>query len=147
MAEITDILKTLDRAGYHLTGQRQAMAELIASHPDSFTADDLVAEAAEARPPIGRATVFRSLEIFESLSLVERVHVVRSDHAYVVCDPVRHHHHLVCERCGRNTEIRDVGISAIARDLEDKTGYRVNSHRFELFGVCPDCQATSPNNS
>lgn len=142
MGDASAILEVLDHAGYHLTGPRRAVAEIVASHEGRFTAEELVGEAYRLRPQVGRATVFRSLEIFESLRLVERVHLVRSDHAYVVCDPAHHHHHLVCESCGRSIEVTDVGIGPIAKAIEERTGYRVDAHRLELFGTCPACQAT-----
>lgn len=145
MLDSATIIKTLDRAGYQLTGQRRALAEIIASRGDRFTADDLVAQADRAKPRIGRATVFRSLEVFETLGLVERVHLVRGEHAYVLCDPARHHHHLICERCGRNTEVSDPDIGSIAQAIGEKAGYQVKSHRFEIVGLCPDCQTESPD--
>lgn len=147
MGDAAAILQALDRAGYQITGPRRAMAEIVASHEGRFTADDLVGEAYRAQPRVGRATVFRSLEIFEALRLVERVHLVRSDHAYVACDPAHHHHHLVCEMCGRSTEVSDVGIGPIAKSIEERTGYRVDSHRLELFGICPVCQASQTSSN
>ncbi len=143
MSDAAALLDTLDRAGYHMTDPRRRMAEMVAARTGRFTAEDLVREAREERSGIGRATVFRSLEIFEALGLVERVHLARGEHAYVTCEPARHHHHLVCERCGRSTEIRDVEIGPIVRSIEAGTGYVVDSHRIEFFGVCPDCQAAT----
>lgn len=141
MVDTAAILQTLDRAGYQITRPRRTMAEIIASHEGRFTADDLVGEASRARPRVGRATVFRSLEIFESLHLVERVHLVRSVHAYVACDPGRHHHHLICEMCERSIPIGDVDIDPVTKAIEERTGYRVDSHLLELFGLCPACRA------
>jgi Fe2+ or Zn2+ uptake regulation protein len=46
---------------------------------------------------------------------------------------------VVCERCGRTTEIDDAGIRDIVRSIERRTGYRIDSHRVELFGRCPSC--------
>jgi Fur family transcriptional regulator, ferric uptake regulator len=134
------LTQALDRAGYHRTAPRRAVAELVAAHQGRFSAEDLVREAQRGRRGVGRATVFRSLEIFESLGLVERVHLPSGEHAYVACEPARHHHHVVCERCGRNQEVGDVGIDPIARAIEQRTGYLVDSHRIEFFGLCPACR-------
>ncbi len=134
------VLQALDHAGYHLTGPRRAMAQLIAGRQGRFSAEDLVHAAQREGRPVGRATVFRSLEIFEALGLVERVHLARGEHAYVVCDPARHHHHVVCTRCGRSTDVGDIGIDPITRSIEARTGFRVESHRIEFFGLCPECR-------
>jgi Fur family ferric uptake transcriptional regulator len=88
---------------------------------------------------VGRATVFRSLDTFSELGVVERIDLPSGDHAYVGCEPAHHHHHVVCEQCGRTTEIDDAGIRDIVRSIERRTGYRIDSHRVELFGRCPSC--------
>ena len=135
------ILGALDRAGYHVTEPRRTIAGLVAGREGRFSADQLVREASRVPRPVGRATVFRSLEIFESLGLVERVHLERGGHAYVACDPERHHHHVVCRRCGRTADVGDVGIAPIASAVEERTGFVVDSHRIEFLGLCPDCRA------
>lgn len=139
MSDPDVLTEALDRAGYHLTAPRRAVAEMVAARPGRFSAQDLVVEAGRGRRGVGRATVFRSLEIFEELGLVERVHLRNGEHAYVACEPA-HHHHVVCERCGRSDEVGDLGIKAIARDIERRTGYLIDSHRIELFGLCPACR-------
>lgn len=142
MSDPETLTRALDRGGYHLTAPRRVVAEMVAARDGRFSAQDLVDEARQGRRGVGRATVFRSLEIFEALGLVERVHMPNGEHAYVACEPA-HHHHVVCERCGRSSEVGDLGIRAIARDLEKRTGYLLDSHRIELFGLCPDCRAAT----
>jgi Fur family ferric uptake transcriptional regulator len=128
----------LDDAGYRRTAPRRAVAELIAERDGPFTAADLVAEARGRRLGIGRATIFRALDVLSDLRLVERIDLPSGEHAYVGCEPA-HHHHLVCERCGRTTEIDDAGLRDLVGALEGRTGYRIDTHRLELFGLCPSC--------
>ena len=128
----------LDRAGYAVTAPRRAVADLVQQRDGHFTALDLLAEAKRRRLGVGRATVFRALELFEELGLVERLDLPNGEHAYVVCEPA-HHHHVVCQRCGRDAEIEDCGIDALAGAIESSTGYLVDLHRIELFGLCPAC--------
>ena len=137
------LLVALDSAGLRLTEARRTVAMLIADRDGPFTAADLLADARRRRVDIGRATVFRALDAFSELNVVERLDLPNGEHAYVGCDPA-HHHHVVCERCGRTTEIDDGGIRDIVRAIERRTGYRVDSHRLELFGRCPACAATEP---
>ena len=94
-----------ERAGYRLTEPRRAVASLIAEHEGHFTAADLVAHARARRLGLGRATVFRSLDVLVELDAIERIDLPSGEHAYVVCEPL-HHHHVVCSRCG-NVETRD----------------------------------------
>jgi Fe2+ or Zn2+ uptake regulation protein len=59
----------------------------------------------------------------------------------VACEPI-HHHHVVCSHCGRSRDIDDAGLRRVVRDIARRTGFRIDDHRLELFGLCPDCQAT-----
>ncbi len=140
MVDPTALVSALDRAGYRLTAPRVAVASLIAEQDGHFTAADLVARARARRLGIGRATVFRALEVLAELRAIQRIDLPSGEHAYVACEPL-HHHHVVCSRCGRVTDIADEGLRAVVREVSRRTGYRVDEHRLELFGLCPDCQA------
>jgi len=143
MGDPQPIITALENAGHRLTGPRRALADLIVARQGSmFTAADLVADVRARRLGIGRATVFRSIELLESVGVVERLELQNGDHAYVACVPT-HHHHVICARCARTAEIGDLGLGAVARDVARRTGYRVDEHRLELFGLCPACQRAS----
>lgn len=137
------LVATLDRAGYRLTGPRRSLAALIANRDGHFTAPELVTEARGRLLGVGRATVFRTLEVLEALGAVERLDLPSGEHAYVVCERA-HHHHVICSRCGRTNEIADGSLQVVVNEIARRTGYRVDTHRLELFGLCPDCMASPP---
>jgi len=139
MGTTPSLVTALDTAGYRLTQPRRALAELIAAHDGHFTAADLVAEATARPTPVGRATVFRALELFTELGFVERLDLPSGEHAYVPCVPT-HHHHAICLRCGRTTRVDGLGLDEHLRQVGAQTGYRIESHRVELYGVCPACR-------
>jgi Fur family ferric uptake transcriptional regulator len=138
MTDARPIETALDQAGYRLTDARRSLARLIADRDGHFTAAELVTAARARRPGIGRATVFRTLEVLAELGVVERLDLPSGEHAYVGCEPA-HHHHVVCSRCGRTNEIDDSGLRDVVRQIARRTGYRVDDHRLELFGLCPTC--------
>lgn len=140
MVETEPFLTALDRSAQRMTEPRRAVARLIADRGGHFSAADLVADARERRLAVGRATIFRTLDLLAELDLVERIDLPSGEHAYVACEPA-HHHHVVCSGCGRSDDIDDAGMRAVVREVARRTGYRVDDHRLELFGLCPDCQA------
>jgi Fe2+ or Zn2+ uptake regulation protein len=140
MGDAAAFTAALDRAGHFVTGPRRAVAELLVERDEYFSALELVREAKRRRLGVGRATVFRALELFEELGLVERLDLPNGRHAYVVCQPHRHHHHVVCTHCGRSAEVRDLGVEALAAEVRARNGFVLDSHRIELYGVCPACQ-------
>lgn len=139
----TPVINALDRAGHRLTEPRRAVAELIAGREGHFTAADLAADARRRHLPIGRATIFRALDLLLELGVVERLDLPSGEHAYIGCEPA-HHHHVVCSSCGRATDIDDAGLRAVVDAIGERTGYRIDAHRLELFGRCPSCQSKEP---
>jgi Fur family transcriptional regulator, ferric uptake regulator len=134
------IVQALDQAGYRITEPRRALAALIVDHDGHFTASDLAAAARDRRVGVSRATLFRALDVMVSVGAVERLDLPNGDHAYVSCAG-SHHHHVVCSRCGRAAEVDDAGLTEAVREIARTSGYRIDTHRLELFGLCRPCQA------
>ena len=128
-------------AGERVTLPRRAVARMVAAHDGHFTAAQLMDDAAAAGEPIGRATIFRALDLFTSLGLVERVDLPDGNHAFVACEAV-HHHHAICTSCGRSTDIDDGALGEALAALGRQAGFRVMAHRLEVFGLCADCGAS-----
>ena len=134
------IVRALDDAGLRLTQARLAVADAIDRQEGHFTAEDVLASSRMGRRQVGRATIFRSLDLLADLGLVERVDLPTGEHAYVTCEPAAHHHHIVCSTCGRSIKIGELGLEPILGSVAASTGFAIESHRLELFGRCPDCQ-------
>lgn len=134
------LLTALDAAGYRITEPRRAVVDLIDDRKGHFTAAELLSDARARRTGIGRATVFRALELFSELGTLERLDLPDGEHAYVRCRPI-HHHHVVCSVCGRTTEVEDHGLQRVVNDIASRTGYTIEGHRLELYGICRGCQA------
>lgn len=139
MAQPDPIVTALDLAGYRLTGPRRAVATLIADHGGHFSAAELELAARERRLGVSRATLFRALDLLTELGIVERLDLPSGEHTYVPCAPA-HHHHIICSRCGRTTAADDSGIAEAVAAIARQTGYQIERHRLELFGLCRHCQ-------
>ncbi len=139
MTTASVVQTALDHAGYKSTGARRSIAGLIGAREGHFTAADLVDDARRRRLGIGRATIFRTLDVLVDLRAVERLDLPSGEHAYVACEPV-HHHHVVCSECGASQDVDDAGWRSVVGDIERRTGYRIDDHRLELFGRCPGCR-------
>jgi len=45
-------------------------------------------------------------------------------------------------RCDRRPRHRsEILLQAVVRQIGAKSGYTIESHRLELYGLCPECQA------
>jgi len=139
-----EMAQALSRAGLRMTGPRRAVAEMLLERDGQFTAEELLAESRSRGLGIGRATIFRSLELLGRLNLVERIDLPSGEHAYLLCEP-EHHHHVICSRCGRADAfaMEDRALPERLEQIARATGYRIDAHRLEVYGVCPDCQANA----
>lgn len=134
----------LAQAGHRATAPRQVVLEQIAAQGASFTATALLDSVTEAAPHVGRATVFRTLDLLVELGLLQRVHTETNGnwgHSYILCDlGDAHHHHLVCTGCGQITDFSGCMLDSLVGELQAQTSFRVEGHRLELYGLCEPCQ-------
>lgn len=103
---------------------------------------DIPLEAIEVAAIIGDsahlATIYRTLEKFVKAGILERVDFQEGKFRY---EFVRHHHHhAVCESCGKIENVEDEGIEAIESRVRRESGFLVRKHAIELFGLCSICQ-------
>ncbi len=105
---------------------------------DALSAQELHDRLRHAGSRTGLATVYRTLRMLADDGVVD---VLREDPVqlrYRLCS-VQHHHHLVCESCGRVEEIPECDVSEWAARVARKRGFRVRSHRAEILGLCGSC--------
>jgi len=129
----------LARHGHRMTQPRRIVTGQVLQQTRPFTAEQMVAEVHEVAPEIGRATVYRTLELLGSVDVVARV--LRSDGhpAYIAGSP-GHRHHLVCSDCGTTVAFSACPVDALVSDLRRDTNFAIQGHMLEVFGVCPACQ-------
>jgi Fur family transcriptional regulator, ferric uptake regulator len=128
-------LQRLDDAGFRSGGSRRQVVELLASERCALTA----LEIDRRLESVGRATVYRTLDQLEGLHLVQRVEIGGDAAGYERLDSDEHHHHLVCEDCGRLSpfvsEALEKAIAAVSRRSE----FAVAAHDVVLRGTCASC--------
>lgn len=139
MYSFQEMVLALNNGGYRLTDQRMAILRSLQTFSGSFSAIEFEKKVMERDPSIGRATLFRAIDLFLERGILEKIHRETGDDVYIVGSQ-GHHHHLICRVCGHITDI-DVcpfedGIDSIIR----KEGFSDTLHRIEIEGVCPDCR-------
>jgi Fur family ferric uptake transcriptional regulator len=133
-------IQALGGAGFRSGGGRRRVVELLGSEDCALTA----LEIDRRLPRVGRATVYRALDQLESLGLVQRVALGAEAAGYERIDPEgRHHHHIVCERCGRVIAFQDERLERAIVALGKRPDFRVSSHEVTLRGECSNCVARS----
>lgn len=127
----------LERAGFKLTPARRAVIEALARELAHLTAPQVVHAVGRRAPGVGRASVYRTLELLTRLGLVQVSSLGRAASTYVLCDV--HHHHVICRTCHQTVEFEDCDLEKLAKALSKRLGYRIEGHLVEFYGCCPDC--------
>ncbi|HEX5164105.1 MAG TPA: transcriptional repressor [Thermomicrobiales bacterium] len=134
-------LQILQDAGYRLTGPRRAVVDEIQRADRSFTADDLLQRLTDSQSGVGRATVFRTLDLLVQNGVLDRLHQPDGCHSYLLCGVIdRHHHHLICSDCGAVIEFEDCSVQPLLEELGRRTNFQINGHWLEVFGQCSVCR-------
>jgi Fur family ferric uptake transcriptional regulator len=88
---------------------------------------------------IGLTSIYRALDLFESLGMVFKI-INGSSVKYKLCELEDHHHHIVCKACGNVVELNFCDISDLAKKVTESTGYQVTDHQLNFFGFCKECK-------
>jgi Fur family ferric uptake transcriptional regulator len=135
--------KALRRAGYKLTGPRLTILELMERSGGHLTSAELLTQVEERDPSIGRASVFRTLDLMIKLGII-CTSVQGGSTIHYMLMPNGHHHHIICTRCNTLIEFEDCRLSTLIASLEAQYHVHVEGHLLELYGLCGKCQTAFP---
>jgi Fur family ferric uptake transcriptional regulator len=88
---------------------------------------------------IGLTSIYRSLDLFESLGMVFKI-INGSSVKYKLCEIDDHHHHIICKACGNVDELNFCDISDWSKKVTESTGYQVIDHQLNFYGFCKACK-------
>jgi Fur family ferric uptake transcriptional regulator len=130
----------LGRAGLRRGGARERVIELLASERCALSAVEIEDALRAQGRPAGRASIYRVLDLLVEHGLVERVAVDRDQARFErVLPSGEHHHHLVCDQCGRLVAFDDPGLERAIHRVSERLGVRVDHHDVVLRGACGNC--------
>jgi Fur family ferric uptake transcriptional regulator len=132
--------KTLSRAGTRVTGQRAVILDIIRSGKGHLDADEIYRQAREKIPHLSLSTVYRTLQKFKKIGLVDELHLDDSMHLYEV-RRTADHHHLVCLGCGRIIEFSYPLASKIKRDVPEARDFEIVNDELRIKGYCALCRS------
>jgi Fur family ferric uptake transcriptional regulator len=138
-AEQDEVMHRLEERRHVATPQRRAILAALMKQPTSVTPRELHVALREEQPAIGQATVYRTLELLVEVGAATSFLQDNNESKYVYCSP-RHHHHLVCTRCGRVEDLDGCLLSRLGPLLEQDTLYQITGHAITLYGYCGDCK-------
>lgn len=130
-----EILKKFD---IKITKPRQMIYEVLLKSHEGRSAEEIKDEVEVQGVFINLSTVYRTLELFENLGLIEKYDSNESKYKYLI-KKNDHHHTIICDLCKKHVEI-DCPMVKIEDLIRSETGFQVLEHHLELKGICKDCK-------
>jgi Fur family ferric uptake transcriptional regulator len=135
----TEFLNDLRQAGHRLTPQREMILQVICESHAHLTADDIIARVRQRYPYLNKSAVYRTLDLLVQIGIVNPTDFGQGCVTYEIHrDP--HHHHLVCRRCGKMSEVDADVFAPVEKKLRDQYAFSPDLDHFAIFGLCRKCQ-------
>lgn len=134
--------RALARRGLRHTRQREVLTEIFFNTDGHHSLDELLVMARSKNSGIGYATVYRTLKLLTELGLAHERHFADGQTRYEATDGL-HHDHLICTRCKKIVEFEEERIEQLQNEVAARLGFRLSSHKMELYGLCEACQSAA----
>lgn len=122
-----------------MTMQRRAVLQVVQEARDHPTAMEIFERVRARYPHIAYSTVYTALNALVEAGLVRELRIGKHPTRYD--GRTEHHHHALCDGCGRVVEV-EVGLCTCQLDaIRSETGFQARQVHVEIRGLCPECRA------
>ena len=132
-------IQRLKQAGHRLTQARLTILGILEAEHGHITSADILEKVEQINPAIGRASIFRTLDLFTQLGIVRPTYIDTSLTPTYVMMHGGHHHHVICTHCNCFIEFEDCGLETLTQNLEQSLNIKISGHLLEFYGVCQSC--------
>lgn len=134
---VINALRRVKSRGHKLTRPRGQVIEALFAQPRAVTAAGLFALVEDRG--VSLASVYRTLELLVALGLAETLTHPGDEQHYLACS-LDHHHHIICDRCGRVSELDECLLGPFEEIVAERTRFVIEGHTLEFHGRCQACQ-------
>jgi Fur family ferric uptake transcriptional regulator len=141
--DMVDIRQKFQEKQYKLTPQRKIILEAFIDHQDEhLSAEDVHNIVRQHSSEIGLATVYRTLELFSELEVLQKMDFGDGRSRYEINEKTtpHHHHHLICLSCNKVKEFEDDLLETLETVISRKSNFEIVDHQVKFYGYCEECQ-------
>jgi Fur family peroxide stress response transcriptional regulator len=136
--KMLEVVRILKEKGYKVTPQRIAVYDVLKNTKEHPTVEAIYNKLQPAYPTMSLATVYKSLEMFKDLNLVQELNVGEDKFRYDA--NIKLHPHITCVSCGRVDDVDDEMFFNLSEQVAVKTGYEITGQKLYFYGHCPKCK-------
>ena len=141
-ARFQQLTAKLKEHGYRATPQRVALLKIIAASEGHPSATQIFEQIRQYFPTTTLATVYKTLTLLKEIGEVLELEFSGAENRYDGNKPYPHLH-LLCVKCRRIVDPETEQLGHLPDKVARATGYQIVGQRFDLYGVCPECQRKS----
>ncbi len=130
--------RLLQELGLKSTEARIALLDLLDKENNPLDVSTIIDSLKADGIQIDQATVYRILDILTQKGLINKLEFGEGKYRYEI--QKSHHHHLICQECGRIEDVEGNFVDKLENEIKTKNGFLVKTHSLEFFGVCFRCQ-------
>jgi len=132
--------KILSISSQRITAQRTLLLEMLRQSGGHLDADELYQRARKKNSRISLSTVYRNLQLFKKLGLIEEHHFDEEHHHYEVKSGAEHQH-LLCINCGKVVEFACPGSQRFRENIGRKYDFDITNVEVRMTGLCSSCRS------
>ncbi len=136
--QINTAFEKLKATGVRITPQRQAILEYLIESMSHPTADEIYKALSDRFPNMSVATVYNNLRVFKDIGIVSELTFGDASSRYDA-NIDHNHYHVICKSCGKIVDFEYPSLAEVEREAAIHTGFQVEDHRLEIYGICGDC--------
>lgn len=144
-----EIEKTLDRYmgehGLKSTRQRSLIVDVFFAMHGHFSVEEVWGRVRQDDPRVSVATVYRTMKLLSESGLAHARNFGDGQTRYEAAVGREHHDHLICTSCQTIIEFENDQIERLQEAVARRHGFKVISHKMELYGLCKNCQKALEN--
>jgi Fur family peroxide stress response transcriptional regulator len=137
-----ELVDKLRARGHRLTPQRVAVLKILSSSVGHPSVEQVYEQIEAEFPTTSLATVYKTVTLLKEMGEVLELSCNGSNR-YDGNKPYPHPH-LICTVCGAIQDLDSAALDEAIRHVARDSEYEIASHRLDLYGVCPSCQASRP---
>ncbi|MBM7614406.1 transcriptional regulator PerR [Alkaliphilus hydrothermalis] len=131
------LVKVLKEGSCKITPQRIAVYNALKDNLNHPNAEAIYNQLAPTYPTISLATVYKSLDLFAELGLIQIINIGENSFRYD-CKPTSHPH-VICTKCHKVEDLEGDFFSGLSSIVEEKKNYQIQRQQLSFFGICPEC--------
>ena len=136
MSDNEKIYSKLREKGCRLTLQTRAILDVFLVNKDRMLSVADVCNLLPQDASIDNATVYRNIQKFLDLGIVESMNDEHGINRFTLCER-EHHHYLICTQCGSIS--RFPCSNHYWEKYAKRSGFAETHHKLEVYGRCAQC--------